>query len=1599
MSTCLRKDDERPKEGSGGGVVSRLSRSRRSAAVARRVWVRGLVIAAAAVAALAFAPTSGPATAGLVAAFAFDEGSGTTVADQSGNGNNGTLANTTWAATGKYGKALSFNGTSSRVTVPNSASLQLTTGMTLEAWVNPTTVTNAWRDIIEKGNDNYYLMGTTDHSIRPGGGGIVGGSYGEAFGTAALAVNTWTHLAFTYDGSNLRLYVNGALVATQAKTGAITSSTSALTIGSDPFYGQYFSGMIDDLRIYNIALTQTQIQADMTTPVGPPAPDTIPPSAPGMLTATAVSATRVDLSWGAATDNTAVTGYHIERCQGTGCTTFTQIATTTTATTYSDTTTAAATSYSYRVRANDAVPNLGPYTNTASVTTPTPDTTPPSAPGTLSASAISATRVDLSWGAATDNTAVTGYHIERCQGTGCTTFTQIATTTTATTYSDTTTAAATSYSYRVRANDAVPNLGPYTNTATLTTPDTTPPSTPTGLVTSGVGQTTIMLSWSASTDNVGVTGYLVYLNGSQVGTSLSTSYLYLSGLACGTSYTLGVAAIDAASNVSGIATVTQQTSACPDTQPPSAPGTLTATAVSATRVDLSWGAATDNTAVTGYHIERCQGTGCTSFTEIATTTTATTYSDTTTAAATSYSYRVRANDAVPNLGPYTNTASVTTPAQTGPTPVAAYAFDEGAGASVTDLSGNGNNGTLANTSWATTGKYGRALSFNGTSSRVTVPNSASLQLSTRMTLEAWVNPTTISSAWRDVIEKGNDNYYLMATSSSSGRPVGGAIIGSSYGEAYGTASLTASTWAFLALTYDGTAVRLFVNGAQVSTVAKTGAITTSANALTIGSDPFYGQYFNGLIDNLRIYNSALTQTQIQTDMTTPVGSPSAPGAYSVGGTVSGLSGTVVLQNNGGDDLSVASNGPFTFSTLLAGGAAYSVTVKTSPAGQTCTASSASGTVASANVTNVAVACSGNSATPGADDFNRADGGLGANWTDISDGGLSISSQAVAGLSGGLAGDIRTGESYPGDQYSQLEVTSTQLSGGQWIGPAVRTQNGGQDTYLGIYFWNSGSPVLTLYKRSAGTWIQLGNSYNCGPLAAGTKLKLTAVGSRISFLQDGIERIAATDTSLTGGAPGIIAFGQAKADNWSGGTATSTGAYSVGGTVSGLSGTVVLQNNGGDDLSVASNGPFTFSTLLAGGAAYSVTVKTSPAGQTCTASSASGTVASANVTNVAVACSGNSATPGADDFNRADGGLGANWTDISDGGLSISSQAVAGLSGGLAGDIRTGESYPGDQYSQLEVTSTQLSGGQWIGPAVRTQNGGQDTYLGIYFWNSGSPVLTLYKRSAGTWIQLGNSYNCGPLAAGTKLKLTAVGSRISFLQDGIERIAATDTSLTGGAPGIIAFGQAKADNWSGGTATSTGAYSVGGTVSGLSGTVVLQNNGGDDLSVASNGPFTFSTLLASGAAYSVTVKTSPAGQTCTASSASGTVASANVTNVAVACSGNSATPGADDFNRADGGLGANWTDISDGGLSISSQAVTGLSGGLAGDIRTGESYPGDQYSQVEVTSTQLSGGQWIGPAVRAQNGGQDTYLGIYFWNSGSPVLSSVQAKRRHLDPAR
>jgi chitodextrinase len=204
----------------------------------------------------------------------------------------------------------------------------------------------------------------------------------------------------------------------------------------------------------------------------------------------------------------------------------------------------------------------------------TADTTAPSVPANLAATAVSSTQIDLSWTASTDNVAVTGYRLERCQNAGCSNFTLL-TTAGGTTYSDSSLSASTSYSYRVRATDAAGNLSAYSNISQATTqappaPDTTAPSVPTGLTASSASTSQANLSWNASTDNISVTGYKVFRDGTQIGTSSTVSYQD-TGLTAATTYSYTVSAYDAAGNNSAqsapATATTAVASACPLTTP------------------------------------------------------------------------------------------------------------------------------------------------------------------------------------------------------------------------------------------------------------------------------------------------------------------------------------------------------------------------------------------------------------------------------------------------------------------------------------------------------------------------------------------------------------------------------------------------------------------------------------------------------------------------------------------------------------------------------------------------------------------------------------------------------------------------------------------------------------------------------------------------------------------------------------------------------------------------------------------------------------------------------------------------------------------------
>jgi len=232
------------------------------------------------------------------------------------------------------------------------------------------------------------------------------------------------------------------------------------------------------------------------------------------------------------------------------------------------------------------------------------------------------------------------------------------------------------------------------------------------------------------------------------------------------------------------------------------------------------------------------------------------------------------------------------------------------------------------------------------------------------------------------------------------------------------------------------------------------------------------------------------------------GSGSSSKKYTIGGTISGLTGTVVLRNNGGDNLSKNANGSFTFAGKVKKGKPYSVTVATQPVGQTCAVTNGSGT-ATADVTNVVVTCT----------------------TNIT--------YTIGGTISGLTGTV------------------------------VLRNNGGDN--------------LSRNADGAFTFAT--------PVAAGGAYAVTV------FTQPAGQTCVVT-----------VGAGTANANVTTVAvTCTTNPTYTIGGNVSGLAGTVVLRNNGGDDLSVGTNGPFTFTTHVAGGGAYAVTVFTQPAGQNCSCS--------------------------------------------------------------------------------------------------------------------------------------------------------------------------------------------------------------------------------------------------------------------------------------------------------------------------------------------------------------------------------------------------------------
>lgn len=279
-----------------------------------------------------------------------------------------------------------------------------------------------------------------------------------------------------------------------------------------------------------------------------------------------------------------------------------------------------------------------------------PDKTAPTPP-TMTLGSVYPNSALVSWPKAPDNVGAAGYQVYRNGA-------LIATSTLLSLY-DTALKDGQTYKYTATAFDASGNVSSLSASLPVTTPDITPPTVPGGFTAKLVNTSEVDLSWTPSTDNVRVTRYAVYRSkggGTPAGYATTTSpYFHNTGLQSAYTYCYYVAAQDAVLNTSG-ATKTLCL-ATPDTIPPTYPQDLNATAVSSTRVNLTWTTSTDNVGVTGYQVQRTTGTT----TVTLGTLTSTSYTDAKAAANTTYTYKIVAFDAAGNLSYPSGGAWVTTP--------------------------------------------------------------------------------------------------------------------------------------------------------------------------------------------------------------------------------------------------------------------------------------------------------------------------------------------------------------------------------------------------------------------------------------------------------------------------------------------------------------------------------------------------------------------------------------------------------------------------------------------------------------------------------------------------------------------------------------------------------------------------------------------------------------------------------------------------------------------------------------------------------------------------------------------------------------------------
>ncbi len=608
------------------------------------------------------------------------------------------------------------------------------------------------------------------------------------------------------------------------------------------------------------------------------------------------------------------------------------------------------------------------------------------------------------------------------------------------------------------------------------------------------------------------------------------------------------------------------------------------------------------------------------------------------------------------------------------------------------------------------------------------------------------------------------------------------------------------------------------------------------------------------------------------------------GTFAIGGAISGLGGTVVLQNNGAGNLALNANGTFAFATPAVPGAAYAITILTQPdsPSQTCVVSSGTGTVANAAETTVRVVCVTNAFAVGVTVTGLRGHGLvlqdnaGDNLAPGSEGSYTFATPVASG-----SGYSVTVLAQPSSPSQTCGVVGASADAGVTSGSGNVGNTGVTGILIGCTtnIYSVGGAVSGLTGTGLVLEDNAGDDLAVG--ASGAFSFATPIGSGSMYTVTVLAQPSLpTQTCHVTGGMGTLVSNDVT-------TVTVNclvNSYAIGGTISGLAGTAVLQNNLGETAIVSANGTFSFATPALSGSTYAVTVLTQPGtpSQTCTVASGSGPVVGADITSVNVSCVTRSYAVGGMVTGLTGSGLalqdngGDNLSLAADGAFTFATPVLSGTAFGVT--VLASPNLP-------TQTCTVTSGTGSVGAADVSS---VTVTCVVNSYAIGGTVIGLV--GSGLVLQDSGGDNLVVPSSGTFVFATPVASGQAYAVSVLQQASIpTQTCLVTAGGATVGAG----DVVSVVVTCTTNLYTVGATVVGLLGSgLVLQDNAGDNATISANGSFTFATSVASAAPYDVTILTQPSlpTQTCTVGGAMGNVVAADVASVTINCLTNSYTVG-------------------------------------------------------------------------------------------------------------